>query len=141
MAALHKSKRAAENPSKALDFMRRRFSQKTWRMWEALGFHLVPGHQYYPIPILKELERKRPWETEYSTTGIDLRVDEQLDLLRAFGEYRGEYELPDPPGFAPGGDGAVYHAMIRAYEPDRIVEIGLRYLRQDRSRSSKGERE
>lgn len=107
------------DPSEA----RRYLIESTWGFWERFGFFVVPDHYYYPIPSTDELERKRPWGEEYPTAGIDLREGFQLRLLEEFEQYTSEYE-PFDSGFESNGDGPVLYAMVRKFEPDRVIEVG-----------------
>jgi len=108
---------------------RRYLLERTWTLWERFGFFVVPDHYYYPVPSTAELERNRPWEEAYPTAGVDLRERFQLRLLEDFQQYVSEYEPPgggEPPaeGFESNGDGPVLYAMVREFEPDRVIEVG-----------------
>jgi hypothetical protein len=102
---------------------RRYLIESTWGFWERFGFFVVPDHYYFPIPSTEELERNRPWEGEYPTAGIDLREGSQRHLLEEFRQYVSEYE-PSGGGFESNGDGPVLFAMVREFEPDRVIEVG-----------------
>lgn len=97
---------------------------QSWGVWEKLGFHVIPDHFYYPIPNLNDLEKRKPWDDTFPTTGVDLNDGSQLDLLSDFERFSGEFAVPEELGFAHAGDGAVYYFLIRRYEPDRIIEVG-----------------
>lgn len=102
---------------------RRYLLERTWAIWERFGFFVVPDHYYYPIPSTADLERTRPWEEPFPTAGIDFREGFQLGLLEEFEQYVAEYE-PFDDGFESNGDGPVLYAMVREFEPDRVVEVG-----------------
>lgn len=102
------------------------FSRLTWGFWERLGIHIVPNHFYYPIPDIRELKRKKAWEYTYTTEGINLNNQKQLDLLETFKEYKDEY-IPSGSGFESHGDGAILHSMVRKFRPNKIVEVGSGY--------------
>lgn len=119
------AKRGLENPSAVLPFLRRKMIQKTWPIWQSLGFHIVPNHFYYPIPDTNDLRQKQLWNKRYPTAGIDLREDKQLELLNDFNEYFAEYSFSEEEnGFAVHGDGPILYAMVREFQPDRIIEVG-----------------
>ena len=84
-----------------------------------------PGHYYSPIPARGDLERTGPLEI----TGIDLRRDEQLVLLAKLDVVTPTGRRYDvgANGWFPPTDAAVYDAMIRLYQPTRVVEVGCGY--------------
>lgn len=111
----------------------RRFLHRTFPLWERLGIHAVPVHFYYPIPNTRDLPDSL-WSKQYALTGLNLKPEEQLELLRAFGAYRAEYEsFPlerTPSGFYVNNgrfqavDAEILYCMIRHFMPRRIYEIG-----------------
>jgi hypothetical protein len=84
-----------------------------------------PGHYYSPLPARRDLQGT----TSTDLAGVDLRCDQQLALLAQL-EARGptgrRYNTPDNSWFPPT-DAAVYEAMIRFYQPVRVVEVGCGY--------------
>lgn len=116
-------KEGFRNPSNVPDYLRRGFSQRTWKFWESIGFHLIPDHFYYPIPNLAGLKHK-DWNQKYPTSGIDMNEPFQIELARRSSKYHSEYIKLQNPGPAPDGDGAVYYSLIRELEPNQIIEVG-----------------
>jgi len=104
---------------------------KRWRTW------MPPGHFYSPIPALEEVRSDADRIFQFPSDrllDIDLKVEKQLELLRQFGAYQTElpvawmkqgaarycYENE----YYSWADAIVLHAMLRKYQPKRIVEIG-----------------
>lgn len=118
-------KRGLKNPSGIIPFLRRKVIQRTWPIWQSLGFHVVPNHFYYPIPDTNDLRQKQPWNNTYPTAGINLQEDKQLELLDNFNDYFAEYSFPEEEhGFAAHGDGPILYAMVRNFQPNRFIEVG-----------------
>jgi hypothetical protein len=96
-----------------------------------------PGHYYSPFPDMAEVDRRANYiypPTPPTLAGIDLRAEQQLELLRAFESYYAEMTFesgPNPrrryyspnPAF-PRQDAFALHAMIRHFQPRRFIEIG-----------------
>lgn len=96
-----------------------------------------PGHFYSPVPCPDAIDANAQRIFDASATrlpGIDLRVDEQLKLLRAFQSLYAEQPFADTPGkklrygfdndsFS-YADALFYHCMLRHVRPKRVVEIG-----------------
>ena len=99
-----------------------------------------PGHFYSPIPSLKEV---RANEAEIfdrrlrELPGIDLNPAGQLELLRRFIDYFGEFPFSseknpkfrfhsDNPNFGPG-EALILTSWIRHFRPKRIIEVGSGY--------------
>lgn len=94
-----------------------------------------PGHFYSVIPSLSDLAQRAPAIFSKATglRGIDLNIEEQLQVLR---DFRSLAETP--PFYSPerGGrlniendsfsydDAPVLHYMMRRLRPKRIIEIG-----------------
>lgn len=102
---------------------RRFLLEATWTFWERFGFHVVPDHFYYPIPNTKDLLERDPWETNYPTTGIEMREEAQLELLDTLSEFFPEYR-PGDSDFESHGDGAMLHGMVRHLQPETVIEVG-----------------
>lgn len=109
---------------------------RSFRLWEAAGFHVTPVHFYFPIPDTRSLP-ERLWASQSELIGIDLNVDAQLELVReAFPRFRAEYEtFPREPTERPheyyfdnpqfgGTDALALYCMVRHFEPKLIVEVG-----------------
>lgn len=96
-----------------------------------------PGHFYSPIPDLDDVRRR--YNELFNVTpsaipGIDLRPDEQLQLLPKLAAFASELPFGELPtercryGFANGvfehGDGTILYCMLRHLAPRRYIEIG-----------------
>ena len=98
-----------------------------WRYVESRGYHVTPVHFYQPIPDTQALDETYPSESGMS--GIDWNEEAQLQLLReALPVYAEEYQeffkrFQAAGQFADkrlefiGHDPAVYHGMIRHFQP------------------------
>lgn len=103
------------------------------------GYSLVPNARYAVVPRdfnspLPDLERLDEdfWETTRSMQGVDLAIDDAIELLRErLARFIGEFERPpDRPGytFASGSygivDAEILYAVVRWLKPRAIVELG-----------------
>jgi hypothetical protein len=98
------------------------------------GYALVPTDRYAVIPRtfnspLPDLERLDGsfFDTPRSMQGVDLAVDEALELLTGpLAPYIGEFERPvDGPGHTYGiVDAEVLYAVLRWLKPRALVELG-----------------
>lgn len=107
----------------------------TGRIWDKAGLLPVPYHYYQPVVRASDVA---PWGVEDPLAGIDLRVPEQLGLLRELAAYRDEIlALPQDPtaagsalyldlehGAFLSGDIETLYAMVRHSTPRTVVEIG-----------------
>jgi predicted O-methyltransferase YrrM len=113
-----------------------RVRQRTFPLFQKLGFHVTTNHFNQPIPDTRTLKDSL-WTRRSELVGIDLREQAQLALLDEFvASYTAEYgEFPrDPVPGAPryyldnhvfeSVDGEVLYCMVRHLKPKRIVEIG-----------------
>jgi predicted O-methyltransferase YrrM len=111
-------------------------SAKTLSWWQRRGVTVVPNHYYQPVPDLNRLPESL-WSTESSLSGIDMRVQAQIALVKGFArEYRAEYEtFPREPhgelrrfhlhnGTFEAVDAEILYCMIRRMRPQRVVEVG-----------------
>ncbi len=105
-----------------------------WRYVESRGYHVTPVHFYQPIPDTRTLDET--YRPESAMAGIDWNEESQLQLLReALSSYAAEYHeffqrfqtegqfAGDRLEFV-GHDPAVYHGVIRHFQPRRIIEVG-----------------
>ena len=95
--------------------------------------YVPPGHFCSPIPSIEDIERAiTAGSASYS--GIDLREDQQLDLLGKLSRYYAEIPFPahknerfrfafHNPSYS-WCDAIILFCMIRELKPRRIVEIG-----------------
>lgn len=103
---------------------------------QRLGLNITARHYESPIPYVRELPEEI-WDTRTDMIGIDLRTDEQVELIREFaGRYRDEYErFPIEYQGVPGQyyvnnryfesvDGEALYCFIRYFKPERVIEIG-----------------
>jgi len=110
-------------------------NKRFFNLWEKKGFHITPVHFYEPIPDTRTLKDEL-WESKSELVGIDMKTQEQLKLLtQVFPTFTEEYNFPRKKtttpheyylenGFFPSVDAEVLHAMIRYFQPKRILEIG-----------------
>lgn len=96
-----------------------------------------PGHFYSPIADPADLKARaeRIWAPATKLVGIDLNVDEQLELLRQLEQYQEtvEYpvEQPDNPSAYfykndqfPVLDAEFLHAALCHFRPRSVIEVG-----------------
>lgn len=112
------------------------FSQKAFEYFQRFGIHVMQKHYYSPIPDTRVLREKKIFEKESELVGVDLNVDEQLNLLEnIFPKFRIECDFPLNKTNTPheyyinnGQFGlisaAVLHCMIRHFGPRTIIEVG-----------------
>lgn len=95
------------------------------------------GHFYSPLPDMEYVDRNRARLFDRQVTavpGIDIRVGEQLALLRDLSAFSAElpftaekadglrYYFENP--FFTYGDGVVLYSILRHYRPGRVIEVG-----------------
>ncbi len=110
--------------------------KRYFQLWEKRGYHVTPVHFYEPIPDTREITADQV-NRRSRMVGIDLRADQQLELLPALASaYAGEYgqRLRDPEPWRPAQrrdldfpdslDGFVLYAMVRHLKPRLVIEIG-----------------
>ena len=96
-----------------------------------------PGHFSSPIPNIRDILSKEEALFDQSVReipGVDLREQQQINLLQALSEYY--VELPFTPNsigprryyyendFFSYGDAIILFAMLRHFRPRRVIEIG-----------------
>ncbi|HTP30314.1 MAG TPA: class I SAM-dependent methyltransferase [Anaeromyxobacteraceae bacterium] len=99
-----------------------------------------PGHFYSAIPSLAEIRPRAPrlfGPPPRTLPGIDLREQQQLELLQAFQPLYNEQPFPEtaapPRRYCFQNDAYSYsdaiflHCMIRHARPKRIIEVGSGY--------------
>ena len=96
------------------------------------GYHIRPIHYYEPLPDFRSITTEQI--TQRSTyPGIDFRWEQQLAIVDELAEYCDEIrelEFDFNNGYFGGFDAAVYYAVIRHLQPNRIIEIGGGYSTQ-----------
>lgn len=93
------------------------------------GYHIRPIHYYEPLPdfstiTVDQINQRRTF------SAIDFRWDQQLALLNDLAAYHDELSDLDfdfDNVFFSGLDAAIYYALIRHLQPQRIIEIGGGY--------------
>lgn len=103
--------------------------------FERVGLHLTPVSFYSPIPDVAALAA-RPWPEPLPLEGVEMREQEQLQLLEACRQYEAEYEqfpvsepdeahryYRDQPMFRTV-DAEILHCLVRRNRPRRVIEIG-----------------
>lgn len=123
--------------------MRRRPKDILWyvlaRMFslcQKMGINITPVHYESTIPVIGKLPASL-WKSKTDMVGVDLREDEQLELLREFSNsYRNEYERfpaedPGRPGeyymnnrFFAGYDAKTLYCFVRHFKPKKVIEVG-----------------
>lgn len=103
--------------------------------WERHGFHVTPARFNQPIPDTQSLPETL-WSRPTELIGVDMNARAQLDLLKSFSKFRGEYEqFPTGPTVErdrfylgnclfDGIDALVAYCMVRHFEPRLIIEVG-----------------
>jgi predicted O-methyltransferase YrrM len=106
----------------------------TFRGLQRIGISVTPNHFYWPIPDIAELER-RDWPANSPLVGIDLRIDEQVDLaLELAARHGSEWNFLEHPegslayhynnGFFETVDAEIAYSLVRKFKPQRIIEVG-----------------
>jgi hypothetical protein len=96
-----------------------------------------PGHYYSPFPDMAEVGRRMTYiypPTHFDLAGIDLRAEEQKQLLLEFLPYYASplierHHNPSSRYFRPNisfhfQDAFTLYAMLRRFKPKRLVEVG-----------------
>ncbi|HKW76950.1 MAG TPA: class I SAM-dependent methyltransferase [Terriglobales bacterium] len=129
------------NPSRAL---RQPFTRtpkfRSWAAWifqmcQRFGVSVTPTHFYWPIPDLRALSQK-DWTACSLSEGVKLQLERQVQMLDAdLLAFRVECNFPEGAtdcdyqfhfnnGFFEHVDAEIAYAMVRHFQPSRIVEIG-----------------
>jgi len=96
------------------------------------GYHIRPIHYYEPLPDFRSITKEQITQRR-TYPGIDFRWEQQLALVNELAEYRDELrelEFDFTNGYFGGFDAAVYYALIRHLQPNRVIEIGGGYSTQ-----------
>jgi hypothetical protein len=96
------------------------------------GYHIRPIHYYEPLPDFRAITAEQISERR-NYPGIDFRWDQQLALMNELAKFRDELrelEFDFNNDYFSGFDAAVYYALIRHVQPQRIIEIGGGYSTQ-----------
>jgi predicted O-methyltransferase YrrM len=107
---------------------------------DSWGFHIRPIHYYEPLPDFRTITESR-LQRERDFPALEFNWTKQLDLIhelarntsgeleelaRANGSHAFDFANP----YFCGLDAAVYYALIRRLEPERVIEIGGGYSTQ-----------
>jgi predicted O-methyltransferase YrrM len=141
---LHIARRAREN-ERLYGMVLRIF-----RGLQRIGVNVSPNHFYWPIPDLKDLER-REWHL-YLGSGYDLRLDEQVTFAEEIvAAHLEECDFGDGPsedgayhfnnGFFETVDAEVAYAMLRHYKPSCVIEVGSGYSTRVLAKAMRANRE
>ena len=95
------------------------------------------GHYYSPLPDLEDVRTRRDVlfrRDLESCPGVNLREQEQMDLLAQFSNYFSEMPFPENKhssqryyfsnDFFCHGDTIILYSLIRHFKPGKIVEVG-----------------
>jgi hypothetical protein len=100
------------------------------------GFLPLPIHFHSPIPDIYDLEKRKIWDVRSELKGVNLRVNEQIGLLKKLSSnFFEECQWPLQPTVNESefylqnqsfsyGCAASTHCMIRQFKPRTIIEIG-----------------
>jgi predicted O-methyltransferase YrrM len=95
----------------------------TFPFWERVGLHVLPARYFFPVPRTEDLPDAF-FDGRSACPGVDWQRETQQRHLRdVFPRFIGEVPF-EPNGGLSMVDAAVLHAMVRAYRPKKIVEIG-----------------
>ena len=97
--------------------------------------HVPPGHPYSPIPSTADVERALTVaeSTPSHLVGLDLREQQQMELLTSLQSMYQDLDLPSAPGegrffldntWFTYGDAVGYALMLRHDPPSRVIEVG-----------------
>lgn len=104
------------------------------------SFWFPPGHFYSPIPAIEEVKQREEEifnKIPGEIPGIDLNVEEQIELLNKFKKYYKEQPFGsrkreglrfyfENPSYS-YSDAIVLYCMIRHLQPKKIIEVGSGY--------------
>lgn len=113
---------------------RRIFFGSPFAWFERCGFHVLPVDYGSPVPDTRALrKRSSEWYKASELPGVDMRVEEQLSLLKSLHMYHAEFlTLPVHDELTNQGIGLgfgdveshVLYAMLRKFRPALVVEVG-----------------
>ena len=115
-----------------------KYLKKLLPLYQKMGISIIPNRYEDPVPNLADFQ-DWDWEKESALPGLDLRVKDQIKLLKKFSKsFLGEFKQLPLEKTAPkeveqyyitnpaygAVDAAIYYSMIRHFRPKRIIEIG-----------------
>lgn len=96
-----------------------------------------PGHFYSPLPSLDDVAHRPDPQAQpgggIDPPGVDLRLDEQVELLGRLAPLLDDWPYASPPTglrYAPDNDyfgytdGKLWYGLLRLLKPRRVVEVG-----------------
>jgi predicted O-methyltransferase YrrM len=98
-------------------------------------YDVVPRNYYSPVPNLETLD-EGIWERRSNLGGIDLRLDQAIELIETeLRPFIDEFDMPRSGPAAPGTfflhnqnyesvDAELLYAILRARKPRRVLELG-----------------
>jgi hypothetical protein len=121
---------------KAYNYLLSFFLNKTFILWQKMGFHITLNHFESPIPDTRYLTNE-VWSKYSELPGINLDLQAMVNQIHLFSnKYNKEYEnfprdrtsIPYRYYINNGAfesiDAEIYYCMIRHYKPKKIIEIG-----------------
>jgi hypothetical protein len=100
------------------------------------GFLPLPVHYHSPVPDIQDLQRRQIWDLRSDLVGVAFRPEAQLSFLRQLGnESGGECRWParssgtahefytENNSFS-FGCAASTHAILRHFQPRKVIEVG-----------------
>jgi hypothetical protein len=96
------------------------------------GYHIRPIHYYEPLPDFRSITTEQITRRR-TNAAVDFNFEAQLNLINQLVQYRAELEhlsFDFDNVFFSGFDAAVYYALIRHLQPQRVIEIGGGYSTQ-----------
>jgi len=100
--------------------------------------YVPPGHFYSPVPGQIDIDRAvKASSLKPSLPGIDLHVEEQLELLNRLAQYYPQIPFPEEkhsdcrfafnnPSYS-WCDAIILYCMLREMRPSKIIEVGSGY--------------
>jgi len=95
-----------------------------------------PGHYYSTVPSLEEIEENKDaiFKDVLNVPDVDLREQEQLELLKSFKDVENDIQFPKNKNatdryfydnsFFMKGDAVALLCIIRTFNPKKIIEVG-----------------
>jgi predicted O-methyltransferase YrrM len=129
--------------SKSISFIKRKlhesYSIKVALRKMGIEIPLYPSGHYYSAnaDVNAALKIPRLFESQQSYKGIDLNIENQLQLLNELKAYHQDIQYEDTPTeaylyyfdnpFFSYSDATILHCIIRHFRPQHIIEIGSGY--------------
>ena len=114
-------------------FGRSQMIQRTFDLWQQLGFHVSENHYYQPIPDTRSLP-DHLWAEENELTGIDMHEEAQLvlldDLTERYGPEHHDLGRKEKTGYSFDNamfgpvDAEIYYSLVRDLKPRTLIEVG-----------------